>query len=948
MSNRNWKKFGCAVSMALAGSAAMADPGWFFECIDVNNMMPYSNDYGTIGTGNELMVARLGVSGTVTYGGTAGPCYVPARTLNAAGRLGFRVGGTGSVQSDFDDGLALTVGMPQDPVGDYCYALIETDAGRALFGNGGMNGFFVGASNRYFVGIWGDANTQVILKVRVLGEAARLEWNITNLTTTNQNIGLRFGAYVGMFTSNGNVDPGVPGGINQANSLLGTNTGFPKLTPDNYIGFTNIPTSKPVRNERNYFSTSPNFPSFADFCFGQTAYYGTHIDNDPPETTDDATRVVQFLIGNHGNFTQPGLLWNNVMRDTVFLGTPTQEEADIFLNETCFIQAFERQITAPGATRQIVHYWRSPWGVADYNDPYTAVADAPKLVATDLSGNGTNDLSPNPMTIRAYVDNQYARLDREVALNDVRLTLTLPNGLRRVAATPGGIVKPATQIISKIDPNAISFVEWTVEADGDVFGPLPYSIKIEPVPGPVKTLNGTILVAATPRLRLPEGAVLVTFPWNFPDSSLDAVLGLQAGVDYVAYQWDPAQNSYIPATSAQRGHGVWIIPKTDFGMHFLQQPSTPGDVANGGLLVNLTHGWNLIGNPYPYAVQLTQLTAVAEDAPAESITWQDLISLGYVSSSLGYWDFDTNNYKYTQGNDAFLQPNTGYWLYVSTFRPIRLTWPAVFAPGLPDAGRGRNAATVANTEVFRNTDKAWKLQLSARNNEAQDSQNFIGIANGGKDASRMRIMKPPTAPNAKIELSIKDTVDGKPTRMAQSMTDRLTKKEWRVAVHAESAGDVTITWPNITTVPKGVQFRLVDPASGISRDLRSTSGYTIRMESGTTREFKLQMTPGGASRAVIGNVVVSRPSKAPNAPFSINYTLSADATTSIRILSGSGKEIYTVSRGRADASGQNSAVWPLRDNANRSVAPGTYTVEILAETVNGDRVRKIVPVTLIR
>jgi hypothetical protein len=272
----------------------------------------------------------------------------------------------------------------------------------------------------------------------------------------------------------------------------------------------------------------------------------------------------------------------------------------------------------------------------------------------------------------------------------------------------------------------------------------------------------------------------------------------------------------------------------------------------------------------------------------------------------------------------------------------------VFAPGLPDAGRGRNAATVANTEVFRNTDKAWKLQLSARNNEAQDSQNFIGIANGGKDASRMRIMKPPTAPNAKIELSIKDTVDGKPTRMAQSMTDRLTKKEWRVAVHAESAGDVTITWPNITTVPKGVQFRLVDPASGISRDLRSTSGYTIRMESGTTREFKLQMTPGGASRAVIGNVVVSRPSKAPNAPFSINYTLSADATTSIRILSGSGKEIYTVSRGRADASGQNSAVWPLRDNANRSVAPGTYTVEILAETVNGDRVRKIVPVTLIR
>ena len=80
----------------------------------------------------------------------------------------------------------------------------------------------------------------------------------------------------------------------------------------------------------------------------------------------------------------------------------------------------------------------------------------------------------------------------------------------------------------------------------------------------------------------------------------------------------------------------------------------------------------------------------------------------------------------------------------------------------------------------------------------------------------------------------------------------------------------------------------------------------------------------------------------------ISYALSADALVSVRILSATGKEIYTVTRGRADDAGENTVTWALRDNANRAVAPGTYRVEILAETPNGERVRKIVPINVIR
>jgi hypothetical protein len=174
--------------------------------------------------------------------------------------------------------------------------------------------------------------------------------------------------------------------------------------------------------------------------------------------------------------------------------------------------------------------------------------------------------------------------------------------------------------------------------------------------------------------------------------------------------------------------------------------------------------------------------------------------------------------------------------------------------------------------------------------------------------------------------------------------------KWTVYVQSTRANQISLTWPNMSALPKNVSFRLTDVATGTSRDMRRTSGYTFTTTGSSTREFTIQSQPATASRAIIGNVVVSQPGRGRdrNAPFTISYTLSADATTTIRILGAGGREVYTATRGRADTVGENSATWALRDNANRAVAPGIYRVEITAETTDGERVRKIVPVTVIR
>jgi hypothetical protein len=298
------------------------------------------------------------------------------------------------------------------------------------------------------------------------------------------------------------------------------------------------------------------------------------------------------------------------------------------------------------------------------------------------------------------------------------------------------------------------------------------------------------------------------------------------------------------------------------------------------------------------------------------------VSLGFVSSALAFWDRGTSgdgpgSYKFTTSQSSKLEPHKGYWIFVNTFNAVRISWPPVLIPGLSNAGR--------SDEELWNSEKQWRVQLAARMSGGADVENYVGYTNDPKKVPVLTMAKPPKAPNMNVEMVIEGTVQGQPSRVAQAITDKKTKTEFHVHVNNDQTGDVTITWPNLPSIPRNVRAKLTDLATGEVRDLRAVSGYTYYMAQPGTREFVISLEQAGSARPTIGNVLVS-----------------------VRILSASGKEVYTVSRGRADNSGENQVLWNLRDNANRAVAPGTYRVEILAETPDGERVRKIVPVNVIR
>jgi len=916
-----------------ATALASAQGGWIVCRPADPNTAVFSTDYAASIIQNDLFRVTFGASGTTTYGSTAGFCFNPGITANAPGGIGFSYGPIGSSQTDADNDMALTFGAPLSAGGNWSYAsvlvgdtLAAANAAGARFGAAGFSTLFTGASDTYIFARTTIDDIQISLRIDIVADSGRLDWSFQNNADATRYVGLWYGAWVALLTE-------------QQPAL---STGGP-LGGDTYI---TVPGLKPLRVEQRFRRTVDQslFPAYANFTLSQQLGYGLRVENSPTDATTDPdfplesqTPADEFVAGN-SFFLNGAYGGNNERHSDVIFFEPKSDT--LMTDDSGFIQKWYPQPINPGATRRIIAYYRSTWGDALYGRPYSMVVDTPKVI--NLNPTDPSRFSQNPFNIRVYVDNNrgFATVDREIQLEDVRVTLSLPSGL----TVQGG----PTRVIPRINPRAVGFVDFTVTADDTVTGELTYQVRVEPNPGPAKTLNGTIRAVSQPRLVLRSGANLVASPWSYSAPVWEEILGLEVDSDFQAFAYDPEQKGYIPQTGPERGRGSFIISRQERGFLTLQGgPTAPTDGqpqpdgSGGAPLIRLRSGWNLIGNPYPVAIQLGQIIGATNADSTGALTYSELVQRGYIGSSLAYWDNITQTYRFIDRATDRIEAQRGYWIFVNTNEDLILRFPPVYELFVREEAK----------QAWTQSDKQWRLQLVARTDKTADDQNFVGVASSAENAQKLVVNEPPIAPvDGAVSLAIRKDVAGQPSRMAQVLSEKTGRQEFVMTVEARDAGPVTLTWPNLSTIPKNVRARIVDVTTGDSRDLRKNSGYTFQADARSTREFKVQLEPGYASRAVIGSVVVRRDGRGDNrnAPVVVSYTLGADATTSVRVLSANGREVFAVTRGRADKAGQNSVTWNLRDNANRAVAPGTYQVEILAESDGGERVRRYVPVTVTR
>lgn len=920
---RNSRFLSVYILGTLGVSSAFAD--WREVCPPPDNTPPFSTDAAFQSLTSPLFAVSLGIGGTSNW--KAG-CFSAADINgNLAGNIGFGVGNQGTVRTALDNRMALTLSFGHDVgavFGRFGYATIQEDATSTRFGANGFSTTFTGASDTYFYARTTNNNTQIDLRVDLVGDAARLDWTFTNVDAANTHaVGMMFGQALGILTS------------------IAQNNQTP--TPEYYVS---VPGIKPPRTERRWArATDPSgFPSEVNFGLSRTDAYGMRVENSASDATTDAadptasqTPVDGFVLGT------PGLLLGGVAADgldampNAIFQEPISDV--IAVRQPAFIQTWLPQSLAVGGTRKIVAFYRNTWSDSQYGKPYSVVVDPPKVV--NLDPTNSNAFESNPFPVRVWVDNNrgFSSIDKELPLQDVRVELLLPTGLTAV----GGSVRT----IPRIDARRMVPIDFQVSVDNFTAGDVTYQVRVTPTPGPVKTITGQIKIVSQPRLQLRQNANLVTSPWTFQTPTWETILGLAPDADFRAFNYEPTQRRYVISTGPDRGKGTWIIMNQEQAITLGGSPTAPNDGApqpdgsGGAPLITLKPGWNLVGNPYQTSIQLGQIVGSAASNSNGAFTFSELVQQGIISGSLAYWDQDTATYKFIQKATDSMEPQRGYWIYVYSSQNVVIRYPAVFTP----------FARATNEPSWTQSDKQWRLQLAARTNSSADDFNYIGIANSATVAKKTVIEEPPIAPiDGAVSMAVEKDVNGQATRLAQSLSDKAGRQEFKVSVFAKDAGPVTVTWPNLSTIPKNVRVRLVDTATGETRDLRKVSGYRFDAASASTREFKIQVETGTVSRAVIGNVVVTRNSRGTGGDTSIRltYSLATDATTTVRILKANGTEVMTVSRGRADKAGQNEVVWNLMDQANRAQPPGTYRAEIVAEGQDGERVRKIVPIVINR
>jgi hypothetical protein len=891
----------------------------------------------------QLFVCAFGQQGTDTY---AEP-DCGNETMTAGGRFGFAVGSTGSIQSTIDDALSLTFGMPTTTGNSCGFAMIVTGTApnytKTVFGPPTLSDY--GASNRYFYLGSTVSNFNCEVHVDVIGDAARFTWTLQNpiTATAAAPVGLMVGSWVQPATS----EP------------------F-----DHDLTYVYTPGYKPFIVEEAWIGTAPNpalpFPQAMSFAISQSNYYGLQVINSPLTAPNvfginapDQTQVNDFVIGqgydvlNHdaGELasTTPAPPYPYIIYDDEpFIEVPegiAGGRDGIYYDDAAFLQFWYPILVAPNTSRTIISYYRTPWGVSDYQNPFTAVVDTPLAITTNASNPGT--FANGTFDFRVYVDNVggYDYAGKSIPLTSTRIQVNLPQGMVDATNPTGANAGTLISYIPTIASGSIGIQDFSVQVNTTTApGPQTYTVQITSPTGANKTLYGTINVAGTPNLTILQAANLVGVPWNFTTADWGTILGLTPNTDFQAFSWNAPLGQYVLQPNAVRGQGVFIVSQTDHGTISLGGSPTqssdtlPTDIVTGQTSqtsIELNPGWNLISNPFNYVISLGQLLGVDTTNPNTTLTFTDMVSASLISASFAYYDPQSQGYNYISQISDLLVPNQGYWVFVQTTDNLNLVFPTVLSPSVR-----------AVAAPWKQTESQWRLQLVAENGKNADSQNFVGVAPVAV-SKLMTTRKPPMAPVANaVSLAVQDSVNGKVVPLAQSLrTAGGNTQSWNVQVTSKAAGPVTINWPNLSTVPTDVQFQLTDVSSGATRDIRRGSGYTFNATAGSTRSFTIAAVPGAASRAIISNI--SATNIRGGGGVTVSYVLASSATVSVRILQ-TGRVIYQAVSGRSVTAGTNTATWALRDSANRLVAPGTYQIEVIAEGADGSRVNRTIPIVITR
>jgi len=806
----HWKKsFGAALAaVAYASLVSVASAQFNYDPYhDPKNTDPVdpstnaTNPFNFAGA-NPFLSTIIGVAGSFTYGPIPVGAY-PFGDIDhdVPGAIAFTTM-LGSGLTATDDFVALTGALfsnvnqtqppspgavPVVPSNRYGYASI-----RLIDSAGTTTDARIGEDNEY--GVTPSANFRtmtlssavetvgVSCKVDLIGSSLKFDWTLTNNDAEPAQIGFRF--------AHGTVMR------NQTDSVPGP-AKFPMVLNDR--GRNILLQNEWIRG------VSTDYPDFMDFYFAQSLPYPSmRFRFVPDDNHPDATPVDRVALGS--------------ALDSVWNFSP------ISVFHSSGLMMFWNPVSVPaGASRSVVFYVELGGLINDPTLPYAVTTETEHLIGFNSAGQ--NQLSPNPFQIVGYVDNQYARLNQQVTLENVEATLDLPPHL---SLAPG---EQSTKSTGPVGPNQVVQVQWNVVADGLEPGIYPYTITFDPTgpsTSPTKVISNVVIVGLTPTVDLREGPNLMSIPWSLPSNTFNGA-GLGG---FAAYDWDPVAQVYSTTTTIRRGFGQWLVAAQNPDPITMPNASSFGDETIGQFRQVTKRRWNLLGNPYPYPIKISQLIGVSATDPNESLTWEQMVNRGYIRPYVFVYNSDTSEYELLQSVN-YVQPGDGFWMYNSSANDLDLIWPSVLLPGLPGSNLLLNGPPLAIGE--------WKVDLKLKGANGKDSTNMFGIANNQYNADKMSAAEPPRRPGnlPQLYFALGEGPGAEPmSRMFQprGFINRFT------AVANVPAGTYTMNWSFLKSMPPTARIQMRDMTTGSVVNLRSSRGYSFVATQPESRRFEITVT----------------------------------------------------------------------------------------------------------
>jgi len=421
----------------------------------------------------------------------------------------------------------------------------------------------------------------------------------------------------------------------------------------------------------------------------------------------------------------------------------------------------------------------------------------------------------------------------------------------------------------------------------------------------------------------PRGLQLVSFPWDFSGVDPAVLLGIGTSTWKMA-TWEAARQRYAmypeaPADRFRIGTGYWM------NLTNMADLSQEGLAATDPVELPLDGGWNLIGCPYNRRIDF--YTANVRQSGVVR-TLQQALSEGIIGSAP--YVYILGGYQTT----GVLSPYTGYWLRTNMPCSLILSETA-----------GALAVGKQTPDASPHVNDGWLLQLKTRVGAVQDSATYLGWSRDATDGCDFALdqLKPPTPAMGSYVYTAIDNRDWAQNGGDYAVDVRPSdvSATWNLTVYTNQAGQrVTVSWDDLSRLPRDVQPYLVDVQTGRRVYVRTTTGYTF--EAGD-QPRRLQVVVGAAG---VGQLAISPQAAAQtNAGFAISYTLSRAAEVQAVITNIAGRPVQQLG-GSMQAAGLNTLLWDGRDGRGLRAPNGRYLVTVVGRTETGQECRAILPLDI--